>query len=287
MIFFQAKPHPSLEKYIEFYTYHSMNTSMLPSLKQTFLPYDRPGISFFIGPVKLQHDREYLTGPISAANTQSAFAYLNALTTTCNSFYFKENARVQVIIIQFKAYGFSALFPNNMEAFTNQLPDFSLLTGATECALFLEQLLEARNFTEQVVVMDKFFITRLNKVKQDHAQIREACRRLIITDGLTNMKQLAYLTNMSLRTLERKFTEQVGVPPKMFARFKRFHHALSLMQQAADFSLKEIVYECGYYDHAHFTKEFQTFSNKPPSTYFTPEFFLYNQFMVNRNFSPD
>jgi hypothetical protein len=50
---------------------------------------------------------------------------------------------------------------------------------------------------------------------------------------------LALHTNMSLRNLERKFTEQVDVSPKMYARFKRFHHAPGLMKTLPGSSFKK------------------------------------------------
>ncbi|MXV50284.1 helix-turn-helix domain-containing protein [Pedobacter sp. HMF7647] len=282
MLFLQSAPHPALRKYIEQYLYHSFHTSILPSLEQRFLPYDRPAVSFFLGPVQLQHDREHLSGPISAKG-QSAFAYYNALTTSANTFHFKGNEQVQVIIIQFKPVGFSALFRRDMAELTNQLPDFSLITGASEGFMFLERLVEAKDFAAQVSVLNDFFLVRLCSERYDYGQIREACRKLIVTDGLINMKDLAWHTNMSLRTLERKFTEQVGVTPKVYARIKRLHHALALMNHADPWALKEIVYHCGYYDPAHFNKEFQTFSLQSPSTFCAPEYQLYNQVILNSN----
>jgi AraC-like DNA-binding protein len=285
MILLQSKPHRALQPHIEQYMCHSMNTSILPSLQQTFLPYDRPAISFFIGPVLLVHDKEHLTGQIKTPETASAFAYLNALTTTSNTFYFKGNEDVKVIIVQFKPAGFWALFRRDMEELTNLLPNFSLLTNASESGLFTEQLLEAKEFNEQVTVLNNFFLKKLMLCTSKNEQIREASRKLILTDGLISMKDLAYATNMSLKTLERRFTEQIGVSPKVFARIKRFHHALKLMNQMNKISIKEIVYDCGYYDLAHINKEFRLFNQQPPSAYFSKDYFLYNQMIIAQNFS--
>jgi len=262
-----------------------MNTSTLPSLQQTFLPYDRPGLSFFIGPVALLHDKEHLTGQIKTPDGASAFAYFNALTTSSNSFYFKGNEEVKVIIVQFKPAGFWSLFGRDMEELTNCLPNFSLLTGSTEGNLFTEQLLEAKTFSGQVTVLDNFFLRKLMLQKSENEQIREACRQLIISNGTINMKDLAYITNMSLKTMERRFTERVGVPPKMYARIKRFQYALKLMNNINKPALKEIVYDCGYYDLAHINKEFRLFHGQSPSAYFSKDYFLYNQMMINQHFS--
>ncbi|PSR52710.1 hypothetical protein AHMF7605_03800 [Adhaeribacter arboris] len=142
MLFLQAAPHLALQRFIGQYVYVSFNTAILPSLRQTFLPYDIPGISFFIGPVFLEQTKDYLTGPIAATNL-SSLAYLNALTTVPITLSFKEYALIQVLVIPFKPAGFSALFRQNMAELTNSLPDFLLLSGASEGSRFLNQLVEA------------------------------------------------------------------------------------------------------------------------------------------------
>jgi AraC-like DNA-binding protein len=285
MLFLQSAPHPALQRYIGQYIYVSFNTAVLPSLKQTFLPYDIPAISFFIGPVFLEHTKGHLTGPISALTSQSAFAYYNALTTAPFSMYFTENTAIKTFVIPFKPAGFWALFRRDISELTNLLPDFSLIAGASEGSRFLEQLVEAADFAAQVSLLDQFFLRRVPQDYNSGDQVREACRRLMLTDGLMNMKDLAYHTNLSLRTMERQFTERVGVAPKTFARFKRFHHALKLMNREKPPSWADIAFDCGYYDQAHFNKEFKAFSHQSPSAYSPQEYALYNQIVLYRNFT--
>src|SRR4051794_30806740 len=129
MNFFQSPPTPALQDYIAQYIYVSYNSSILPSLKQTFLPYDTPAISFFIRPVFPERTEGQITGPIASANKYSMFAYLSALTTAPYSMYLKENMQNEVLIVPFKPAGFSALFRRDMAELTNLLPDFSFLVG--------------------------------------------------------------------------------------------------------------------------------------------------------------
>jgi hypothetical protein len=130
MVFLQSTPTPALQDYIAQYIYVSYNSSILPNLIQTFLPYDTPAISFFIRPVFPERTEGQITGPIASANKYSMFAYLSALTTARYSMYLKENAENEILIVPFKPTGFSALFCRDMAELTNLLPDFSLLVGA-------------------------------------------------------------------------------------------------------------------------------------------------------------
>jgi len=284
MLFYQSAPHPALQKYIGQYNYVSFNTAVLPSLKQTFLPYDIPALSFFTGTEFLDDTKEQLSTKMPANGTSSGIAYLNAMTTVPTTLHFKGNALVKAFVIPFKPSGFWGLFRRNMTELTNEIPDFLALAGASEGTRFLEQLAEAEGFTNQVAVLDHFFLKRIPHRCWGGEQVREACRRLMISDGLMNMKELAYSTNMSMRTMERKFTEQVGVPPKLFARFKRFHHALHLMNRSTLLTWPQIAGNCGYYDQAHFIKEFNAFACQPPSAYNPLEYVLYHQIVLYRNF---
>ena len=140
MIFLQSPPHEALRPYIAQYIYASFNSTELPSLKQTFLPYDIPAIAFFFGPVSLEHSRTDQTGFISASSPVSAASYFVGLITSPFSFYFQENQVIKAFMIAFKASGFPAFFRTDMAELTGQVPDFSLLVHASAADRFLDQL---------------------------------------------------------------------------------------------------------------------------------------------------
>ena len=51
---------------------------------------------------------------------------------------------------------------------------------------------------------------------------------------------------------------------KSFFSVQRFNKSLQLVR-SADLSLTNIAYECGYYDQAHFIKEFKSYTGISPS----------------------
>lgn len=285
MISLQAPPHPALQRYIAQYTYVSFNSSELPSLKQTFLPIDIPSITIFTGPGFSAYEREYVINPV-VSNGSSVVTYYTPMITSPTSLFFKENVLIKGFVIMFKSAGFSDLFHMNVAELTNQLPDFLLFSKASAGSRFLDQLAETSDFKDQIAVLDRFFLNKVSCHYKDASQVGEACRRLIVSNGLICIKDLAYHTNMSVKTLERHFTEKVGVPPKVFARFKRLHHALCLMNRQHVPSWASIAYECGYYDQNHFIKEFKSFSQQLPSAYMPQEYLLYNHMLLFRNFLP-
>ena len=70
---------------------------------------------------------------------------------------------------------------------------------------------------------------------------------------------------MSIRNFERRFIEQIGVPPKEYYRLVRFNNALITKLKYPQKNWTSIAYEFGYYDQMHMIKEFRQFANLNPS----------------------
>jgi AraC-like DNA-binding protein len=63
------------------------------------------------------------------------------------------------------------------------------------------------------------------------------------------------------------FESVVGLTPKRFARVRRFQRVLRQMRQGADVRWTDVALACGYYDQAHFIREFEAFAGLNPSRY--------------------
>lgn len=73
---------------------------------------------------------------------------------------------------------------------------------------------------------------------------------------------------VSQSTLERRFRSIIGTTPKKFASIVRFKQALSHYKPQA--SLTDLGYEAGFYDQAHFIREFKSFTGETPEQFFAP-----------------
>jgi AraC-like DNA-binding protein len=73
---------------------------------------------------------------------------------------------------------------------------------------------------------------------------------------------------VSSRTLERKFKQILGIPPKKFSNIVRFQRALEKIQSnSASGNLIDIAYEFGYADQAHFIRDFKSMSGIVPGSF--------------------
>jgi len=83
--------------------------------------------------------------------------------------------------------------------------------------------------------------------------------------GLIKVEDLAADTGYSTRYINKTFTRHLGLSPKQFCRIVRFQSSLELIYLQPDIPISYIVAELGYYDQAHFSKEFKDFSLTTPS----------------------
>jgi AraC-like DNA-binding protein len=72
---------------------------------------------------------------------------------------------------------------------------------------------------------------------------------------------------VSHATLLRRFAEQVGMPPKRFARIQRLRHLLATTSASSEKDWARAAAECGYSDQAHLIAEFRTLTGTTPSGY--------------------
>jgi transcriptional regulator GlxA family with amidase domain len=82
------------------------------------------------------------------------------------------------------------------------------------------------------------------------------------------VSQLADKLNIHRRNLERRFETAVGMSPKQLSRIVRLQSTLKLLEQKKYSNLTSLAYESGYYDQAHFIKDFREFTGISPKSFF-------------------
>jgi len=85
-----------------------------------------------------------------------------------------------------------------------------------------------------------------------------------------NLKELSFydmakVMNMNPYYFHRIFSKSIGLTPQTFINFLRVSKATKLLQDYD--SLAHVALECGFYDQAHFTKEFKKYHGITPTRY--------------------
>jgi AraC-like DNA-binding protein len=73
--------------------------------------------------------------------------------------------------------------------------------------------------------------------------------------------------HISKRTLQRLFNQYVGVSPKWVIKRYRLHDAVEQLATGAVVDWPRLALDLGYFDQAHFIKDFKMLVGTPPGEY--------------------
>lgn len=173
------------------------------------------------------------------------------------------SGNVVTFTIHFQPTGFYHLFQIPLSEMTNLTLDGRDVIG-TEVGLLYEQLCQVDSFQAMVDLAEAFLLKKMRNSHLIHP-VQAAAIAILHQRGSTNLSALVSASHLSLRQFERSFTEQVGVPPKLFSRIVRFTHALECKHREPHRRWADIAYEAGYSDQMHLIRDCRAFAEETPS----------------------
>jgi AraC-like DNA-binding protein len=148
----------------------------------------------------------------------------------------------------------------------NEVIDLDLLLGHSVERL-RQQLIEAPSVEDRFRTLERFFCERLNGKASVRPEVAYALDRLFQSAGRTRMRTLATATGFSQKHLIHLFREQVGLAPKRYARIVRFNALLRRMAPEARPDWADLAAMYGFYDQAHFVRDFREFTGTTPTDF--------------------
>jgi AraC-like DNA-binding protein len=105
----------------------------------------------------------------------------------------------------------------------------------------------------------------VDRLRPPRTEAAAAWRLVDQCAGLLTVDDVCAATGLSPRTLERTFLDLTGVSPRLYLRLVRFRHAVREAEAKQSRKWTDVALACGYYDHAHFTRDFRSFAGCAPS----------------------
>jgi AraC-like DNA-binding protein len=140
----------------------------------------------------------------------------------------------------------------------DNLPDRSLDKLA-------ELVFEKTDLAARIMVAESFLLTLLSKRNAEiHPGLARALHHILSTGGDVSIQTKA-AEWISPRQLRRLFHDHVGCSPKLFARIARFQKTLYTMRYGNSAERVNPFYQHGYFDQAHFIKEFKLLYGSTPA----------------------
>ncbi len=170
------------------------------------------------------------------------------------------------LITRFHPHANALFFPNPASDFTNESIDLCDIFNK-ESGDFYNRLMEQRTLEQKVEVLEAFLIQRLVRNKRSDHQLKlveHLCRYVAQEDRAFNIQDLSAHYGFSERYIQKLFMDWVGITPQKFFSVQRFNRSLELLRSSPQ-PLTSIAFECGYYDQAHFIKEFKSYTGLTPN----------------------
>ncbi|MBN1848097.1 MAG: helix-turn-helix transcriptional regulator [Deltaproteobacteria bacterium] len=173
---------------------------------------------------------------------------------------------VDVIGIRFKPGGAFPFFGFPINTITDRsIPLDDVWSGIS--STMNSRMPEQTTIRSKTSILEDLLLKRLGTFPVLDALTLEAIRIIYKKDGLVSIRTISQNLNITGRHLERKFLKHVGISPKMLCRIVRLQYALSHLKKQHNPIWTYIVYKSGYYDQAHFIKEFKILTGLSPNAY--------------------
>lgn len=132
-----------------------------------------------------------------------------------------------------------------------------------------QQLQSATDTKQRTALVESFLLERLARSRKTDETIPLCVDDIIASEGMATIDELAQKRNIGKRHLERKFLSTVGLSQKLYARIVRFNNTLQLIENKDFRTFTHVAHEGGFYDQAHFIRDFKDFTGLNPKQYFS------------------
>jgi len=129
-----------------------------------------------------------------------------------------------------------------------------------------EQLVEAKSTESIIQLLENYIREKLRNHQIDRMALDLSQK---IANQYFQRIDASLFTSIGLtrRRIEQRFLKAVGVSMGLFLRKSRFDASVDYLAQGKTKILTQIGLDLGYYDQAHFSREFKEFANISPKQY--------------------
>ncbi|MFZ1161579.1 helix-turn-helix domain-containing protein [Mycobacterium sp.] len=128
-----------------------------------------------------------------------------------------------------------------------------------------EQLIDAPTAAARFSILENFLLSRPWSSARRHPGVAAAIAAIEHNPSI-RIADIRDLVGLSTKRLIALFRAEVGLSPKAYARIRRFQSALRLLGTGSAAGAR-IAADVGYFDQAHFVREFRSFTGMTPTQY--------------------
>lgn len=273
-------PSPFFSKFIECFWKLSYLETDLYNSYEVFAPDCTFDLVFSATPFHLcaVKDQKLITIPAGAS----------LIGQKTSSVFLKFPTDQKLFGIRFKPFALVNILPISMASFTDKVLPLSNSSFFSKVdSKCIAEIIHSDDFMKQAELAENLLIQEWEEKLCIDENFRAQLNFILNRKGIIKIKDLFDEFGISKVTLNKHFSFKMGISPKKVSRIWRINYFLQLHKKAQDTNLTQLGLEAGFYDQAHFIKEFKAFFHYSPSIFFQRPSHLLNisQGIINRRFT--
>lgn len=168
--------------------------------------------------------------------------------------------------IKFTPGGFFPFFKKSVSLLANSSIDVGEIFGSDGRALE-NLILATEDEDEMTAAANRFLLERLPVPDEKVNLARQLVDRILRERDLLTVDDLSARSGISIRSLQRLFSQYVGVSPKWVIRRYRLHELLEQIHSGKHLDWAQLAIELGYFDQAHLIHDFKSITGYVPTEY--------------------
>ena len=138
--------------------------------------------------------------------------------------------------------------------------------GRARTVRLREQLLASRTLDAMLDVLDAALCESWTR-RNPHPAVSYALDAFDHAPQAISVAAVTQRVGLSAKRFIERFKAEVGITPKRYCRVHRFQRALAEMDRGGQVEWTSVALDCGYFDQAHFIRDFREFSGITPTAY--------------------
>lgn len=180
--------------------------------------------------------------------------------------HLRAEGNIRLFGIRLKPWGLKSLTNINVKELKDRFaPLTSILPKPTIESL--EKSLIHLDYEDGITLLKEFTTGILNQTKNEDITFLHVLSKLFQDPINQDLQAIVDMSNYSQRQFERKTAELTGLSPKKLSKVARFNQVRLKIFFNPEIDLHDCMTEFGYYDYAHFSKEFKESMGLTPNEY--------------------
>jgi AraC-like DNA-binding protein len=172
----------------------------------------------------------------------------------------------EIFGITFRPAMFQPLLRASMASLTDRVVSLDRALGSKARA-WTRALDEGGDVDDKVAITEAFLVALLPPLCPRLARWRELVELMAVDRSILRVEDLAELSGLDTRALQRGFQTYVGVSPKWVIQRYRLHEAAMQLAGPHPPALAALAASLGYADQAHFGRDFKRTVGQTPRSF--------------------